>query len=260
MTTAQRTARPHTPPVDAVRRLIAEQIAPVARLRADLLSRWTPVVDAAAAEQRVRSGLPALEPAAVIDAARGRTTAYIRACDALEQAALATLAESRGASARRDRLADHLDAWLRGDRLPRAGADRASRVAASFVGSCILEAARRALPGDLPLDRWIRGCCPHCGGQPDLAIAAANGGRVLLCARCNGAWRSAASGCLGCGESRSPILARIPSPIGYRLAICNACGRYVKERDDGPEEIDPFLERALTSQLDAAAEARGLRL
>jgi hypothetical protein len=34
----------------------------------------------------------------------------------------------------------------------------------------------------------------------------------------------------------------------------------VKERDEGPEETDPFLERALTSQLDAAAEARGLRL
>jgi hypothetical protein len=250
----------HVAPVDAVRRLIAEQIAPVARLRADLLARWRPEVDAAAAVQRVRGGLPALEPAGVLAGVKGRTTAYVRACDALEESSIASLAEARGASARRDRLGEHLEAWLRGDRMPRGGADRASRVAASFVGACILEAARRALPDDLPADRWIRACCPCCGGQPDLAVIGAAGGRVLVCARCNGQWRTAASGCLGCGESRSPILARIVSPIGYRLAICNSCGRYVKERDAGAEEIDPFLERALTAQLDAAAEARGLRL
>ena len=259
MTTAQRSARLQAPPVDAVRRLIAEQIAPVAFLREELLRRWTPEVDAEGARLRMRGGLAALDPTTVIESVRGRTTAYVRACDAFEQAAIASLEEARAARIRRDRLAEHIEAWLRGDRLPRGGADRLGRVAASFVAGCILEAARRRLPDDLPVGRWIRGCCPHCGGQPDLAVIG-DEGRQLVCVRCNGCWHTAAAGCLGCGESRSPILARIPSPIGYRLAICNACGRYLKERDAGPDEIDPFLERALTAQLDAAAEARGLRL
>lgn len=259
MTTAQRSAPLHLPPVDAVRRLIAEQIAPVAFLREEMLRRWRPAVDAETAHLRMRGGLSALEPAEVIAGIRGRTTAYVRACDAFEQAAIASLEEARAARIRRDRLAEHIEAWLRGERLPRAGADRLGRVAASFVAGCILEAARRLLPDDLPVSRWTGGLCPYCGGQPDLAVIGREG-RLLVCARCNGGWRTAASGCLGCGESRSPILARIPSPIGYRLAICNACGRYVKERDAGPEEIDPFLERALTAQIDAAAEARGLRL
>lgn len=259
MTIAERSTIWHAPPVDAVRRLIAEQIAPVAFLRAELLQRFAPSVDADAAGHRMRGGLPALEPEAVIDAVRGRVTAYVRACDAFEQATIASLAEARTARIRRDRVGEHIEAWLRGDRLPRNGADRLGRVAASFVAGCILEAARLRLPEDLPVDRWTRGCCPHCGGQPDLAIIHEHG-RELVCARCNGSWHSVGSGCLGCGESRSPTLARIPSPIGYRLAICNSCGRYVKERDAGEDAIDPFLERALTAQLDAAAEARGLRL
>ena len=67
MTTAQRSARLQAPPVDAVRRLIAEQIAPVAFLREELLRRWTPEVDAEGARLRMRGGLAALDPTTVIE-------------------------------------------------------------------------------------------------------------------------------------------------------------------------------------------------
>ena len=82
---------------------------------------------------------------------------------------------------------------MRGDRLPRLGADRLGRVAASFVAGCILEAARRHLPDDLPLVRWIRSFCPFCGGQPDMAVME-DEGRQLVCVRCNGGWHTGAGG------------------------------------------------------------------
>jgi hypothetical protein len=47
--------------------------------------------------------------------------------------------------------------------------------------------------------------------------------------------------------------------LGYDLLVCHACARYIKERKpDGMQS--PILERALTVELDAAAERRGLRI
>jgi hypothetical protein len=56
-----------------------------------------------------------------------------------------------------------------------------------------------------------------------------------------------------------PTLARVPSPyLGYQLAICNACGRYIKERR-GALTHELFVERMLVAGLDEAAQQRGLR-
>ena len=72
-------------------------------------------------------------------------------------------------------------------------------------------------------------------------------------------WRTEDRGCLSCGADTPPTLVRIPSPyLGYELAICNACGRYLKERRGGLTH-ELFVERALTAGLDEAAQQRGLR-
>ena len=47
--------------------------------------------------------------------------------------------------------------------------------------------------------------------------------------------------------------------LGYELLVCHACARYLKERR-GDEMLAPMIERALTVDLDAAAERRGLRI
>jgi formate dehydrogenase maturation protein FdhE len=83
---------------------------------------------------------------------------------------------------------------------------------------------------------------------------------LLVCARCDARWRAAGRGCLACDATSAPTLARVRSPyLGYELVICNSCGRYLKERS-GPLVYDPVVERALTGELDAAAERRGLRI
>jgi hypothetical protein len=43
--------------------------------------------------------------------------------------------------------------------------------------------------------------------------------------------------------------------------VCSACGRYLKERDaDAAGAVDLLVERALTEELDRAAERRALSL
>ena len=83
--------------------------------------------------------------------------------------------------------------------------------------------------------------------------------RTLVCWRCDTQWRTTHRGCLGCGANGPPDVARVPSPyLGYELAICNACGRYLKERR-GSLTHELIVERTLTAGLDEAAQQRGLR-
>jgi formate dehydrogenase maturation protein FdhE len=83
--------------------------------------------------------------------------------------------------------------------------------------------------------------------------------RTLVCWRCDTQWKTAHRGCLGCGADGPPTVARVPSPyLGYELAICNSCGRYLKERR-GPLTHELLVERTLTAGLDEAAQQRGLR-
>jgi formate dehydrogenase maturation protein FdhE len=85
---------------------------------------------------------------------------------------------------------------------------------------------------------------------------------VLVCARCDARWTTTARGCLGCGAVKAETLARLPSThTGYTVIVCSACGRYLKERDADPAgTVDLLVERALTEELDRAAERRALRL
>lgn len=148
--------------------------------------------------------------------------------------------------------------WANGDSSPVDPTMRLARRIGAMVGNAILtRVARDVMTGVSPL-AWRRSLCPCCGATPDLAYQT-DARRYLACWRCDTIWRTDDRGCLGCGESLPPTLVRIPSPyLGYELAVCNACGRYLKERRGGFTH-EPIVERMLTSGLDDAAQLRGLR-
>lgn len=242
-----------------VRWTVTEQIAPVVQLSADLDARWPLSIDVAGAAARVRAGRVGYEPVAVIAAAGNLHVPFVRATAALERAGLASDDEATQARERRIHLPGLVRAWLGGEPMPRDRVRATARRAAALVASSILRRASSVLQATHAHRAWQRTYCPSCGGTADFSLHGA-GTRTLICARCDSGWQTAARGCLGCGEQASPTIVRIVSDaLGYDLAICNACGRYLKERtDDGA--LDPLVERVLTAQLDAAAEARGLRL
>jgi hypothetical protein len=252
-------ASPPAPYDCHVRVTVAEQIAPLVQLDADLAARWTIAIDPAAARARVRAGRVAYEATEVIAAAGSLTVPFVRATVALERAGLASDDEATAARERRIYLSGLIRAWMAAEPMPRDRVRATARRAAGLVAGSILRRASALVRGDEAITAWGASHCPCCGGSPDFALGTADD-RTLICARCDTRWATAAVGCLGCGARDAPALARIASEaLGCDLAICNACGRYVKE-PAAWSPVEPLVERVLTSQLDAAAEARGLRL
>jgi formate dehydrogenase maturation protein FdhE len=142
--------------------------------------------------------------------------------------------------------------------MPRNPAMRLARNVAAVVGNAVLTRAASDVANGFSFAAWKRSLCPCCGASPDLALST-DKRRSLVCWRCDTIWRTNQLGCLGCGATAAPTLVRIPSPYGYQLAICNSCGRYLKERRGAPAHA-LLVERALTAGLDEAAELRGLRV
>lgn len=242
-----------------VRHTVAEQIAPLVQLSAELSARWLTTVDVGEAAARVRAGRVAYDPTIVIAAAGSLLVPFVRATVALEHAGLASDEDARDAREERLHLPGLIRLWLAAEPLPRDRVRATARRAAALVASSILRHASAPVCASGAVAGWTRTYCPGCGGSPDFSLHS-GGERTLVCSRCDAAWHTAARGCLGCGEREFPTIARIVSgSLGYHLAICNACGRYLKEPAEGAS-IDPLVERVLTAQLDAAAEARGLRL
>lgn len=238
-------------------RSVADQLAPVLRLHAELRDSLPVPVDVARARARVANGRHAFDSASVLRSAGDLRPLFARAVAAFE---LAGLASSEDASAVRRRSHDvtaHALAWAAGDRLPSEPAKRLARRASALLGSAVLRNAAEQVLAVAPADDWARPTCPCCGGAPDLALVG-RGQRRIVCARCDTTWRAASSGCLSCGAECEPALVRIRSPyLGYTLVMCNACGQYLKERG-ATGQCEPLLERELTAQLDAAARERGL--
>jgi formate dehydrogenase maturation protein FdhE len=108
---------------------------------------------------------------------------------------------------------------------------------------------------------WYRGCCPICGGEPDMAaLERGSGRRRLLCSRCDSEWTFRRLGCPFCGNEEPAQLAHYPTDDkGYRLSVCERCGRYLKTIDlrevDGEHPL--AVERILTAGMDIAAERMG---
>jgi formate dehydrogenase formation protein len=244
----------------ALRRAVAEQIAPLREVAADVALAVGDVVDGAAARERVQSRLTAYDASRVIGAVGSLLVPFVRATIALERAGLATETEAADARDRRFQLAPLIGDWMNAEPMPRDPAKATARRAAAVVLGAVLKRASAGALAGVSLDGWNRAHCPGCGGPPDFAERGEAGGRMLACSRCDTRWKAVAPGCLGCGATEAPEVARIASgTLGYTLVICNACGRYIKE-PTGTLGDDLLAERVLTAQLDGAAEARGLRL
>ncbi len=243
---------------EAVSRTLADQLEPVLRLHAYMRDAWPVQLDVPRARERVQSGRPAFDSVATLRSAGDMSSMFARMVSAFEVAGIASSADVL--SVRRQ----HFDAteiaigWAAGDRIPSDPAKRLARRAAAVLGNAVLQNAAGQLLAIQRVDHWARITCPCCGGAPDLALGRGSA-RRLVCSRCNTRWRPGGSGCLTCGADNEPTVVRIRAPyVGYTLLICNACGTYLKERT-ASGACEPLVDRELTSQLDRAAQDRGLR-
>lgn len=80
---------------------------------------------------------------------------------------------------------------------------------------------------------WYRPRCPICGGKPDFgALEKITGERRLLCSRCDFEWTFWRVTCPFCGcDDPDKQKCSAPDDPGYRLCLCENCGRYLKTLD-----------------------------
>jgi hypothetical protein len=243
----------------SVSQTLADQLAPVIELYDELRSACSVHVDLDRAELRVHVGRPAIDPMLILEEAGDLNWPISQAFTAFERAGLATTSEVFALQRFSWDAAALIGSWANGDRMPSDPIQRLARRSAALVGAAILRGAADQVAPLLPSRPERAESCPCCGGSPDLALASSRS-RTLVCARCDTRWETELSGCLGCGASAAPALVRVRSPyLGYTLVVCNACGRYLKERI-AAEDCVPLIERELTSLLDEAAADRGFRI
>jgi formate dehydrogenase maturation protein FdhE len=185
---------------------------------------------------------------------------FTRVLDAFEVAGFVSNDDRRAILDAEPDVDELVSGWFTGDRIPRDARRRTARQVAIVVGNAMLRSASTLVGPMSTWKGWTRVVCPCCGGSPDMVIVERGAHRTLVCARCDTQWRARRGGCLGCDTSEISSLARIANPpLGYDLVMCNACGRFIKERPRrGLESL--IVERALTTELDLAAEQRGLRI
>jgi formate dehydrogenase maturation protein FdhE len=250
-----------SPPRSAsVRATTAEQLAPVLRVHAEITESCSPTVDQETAKKRVARGNVAYDALRVLRSCGEMATSFARVLEAFEIAGYLSNSDRRALLDSELDVDDLIAGWFTGDRTPRDTRRRAARQAAIVVGNAVLRAATKRVGAPSLWRGWTRAVCPCCGGAPDIALIERGAQRTLVCARCDAHWRAPRAGCLGCEESDSPSTARIANPsVGYDLVMCSACGRFLKERPRrGTEAL--LVERAITLELDLAAEQRGLRI
>jgi len=252
------TASPSRPAT--VRGTLAEQLEPVLRVHAELMDGCEPQVDENECQRRIRTGLVAYDALRVLGSCGDLRPRFVAMVDAFEVAGLISNDDRRALVEGELDVDDLVSGWFTGDRTPRDARRRAARQAAILVGNALLRAASARVGAPSSWRTWARSVCPCCGGAPDIALVERGGQRTLVCARCDVQWRARRAGCLGCEEELSPAIARIGNPeLGYDLVMCNSCGRFLKERPRrGLDAL--ILERALTLELEMAAEQRGLRI
>jgi formate dehydrogenase maturation protein FdhE len=243
-----------------VRSATAEQFAPVLRVHADVLLDCAPSVNPSAAQRRIANGQVAYDALAVLRSCGDLLPRFVRMLGAFEVAGFVSNVERRALLDSELDVDELVAGWFTGDRMPRDLRRRVAWQAASVIGNALLRAATERVGAPSLWKHWTRVVCPCCGGSPDIVLLERGTQRTLVCARCDAQWRSPRSGCLGCEREESPAIARIANrELGYVLMMCSACGRFLKERPRrGMESL--IVERAITTELELAAEQRGLRI
>lgn len=243
----------------SVRSSTAEQLAPVLRAHAEVMRGFTPFVDTQDARARVESGKVAYDLLRVIRSVGDMGAAFVRLLDAFEVAGMVSNEERRAVLDAAFDIDDLVCGWCMGDHVPRDATRRLAHQVAMTLGNAILHRASSLVGRPVLWSLWTRTVCPCCGCSPDFAFTEGTV-RTLACGRCDAEWRAPRDGCLGCDAPDTPQhIARIPNAaLGYDLLMCNDCGRFLKERArSGTGSL--LVERAITAELDHAAELRGLR-
>ena len=239
-------------------RTLADQLRPVVDVQSSVRGTAYAHFDVERARMRIRSGRIAFDAAAMLEAAGDLSHAFERTADAFERTGIASTLRVVAMKQARIDVTTLVLSWANAESQPVDATMRLARSIAGVVGNAVLSRAAEDVTTDFSLAGWKWPQCPCCGASPDLALAT-DTKRTLVCWRCDTMWRTEDRGCLGCGASGAPDMARVSSPyLGYELAICNSCGRYLKERR-GSLTHSLLVERTLTAGLDEAAQQRGLR-
>lgn len=239
-------------------RTLAEQLQPIVQVHEIVRAEAHGNVDVDRARERITSGRNGFDVAPVLRAAGDLRTAFERTAAAFESTGIASTAHAAALQEQATDVTPLVLAWANSESIPRKPMLRLARTVAGIVGNAVLARASADVADGFSFAAWTRTHCPCCGASPDLALST-NAKRTLVCWRCDTQWRTTRRGCLGCGAHGPPDVARVESPyLGYELAICNACGRYLKERR-GSLTHELIVERTLTAGLDEAAQQRGLR-
>lgn len=243
-----------------VRSTLADQFSPVLHVHAELLQDCSPAVDLEEAQRRIRNGQVGYDALRVLQSCGDLRPRFVRVLDAFEVSGFVSNDDRRALLDGELDVDELVSGWFTGDRTPRDPRRRVARQAAIVVGNALLRAASARVGDSAAWNAWTRTVCPCCGGSPDIALVEQDAPRTLVCARCDAQWSARRDGCLGCDTDDSPAIARIGNPeLDYDLVMCNACGRFLKERPR--RGVESFIvERALTTELDLAAEQRGLRI
>jgi FdhE protein len=110
-------------------------------------------------------------------------------------------------------------------------------------------------------ERWRRGYCPICGGNPDFSFLSKEiGSRWLLCSRCDTEWLFQRLKCPYCNNTDQKTLSYYTADEGpYRLYVCDNCKHYLKTIDMRNARSDTLipLERLLTLEIDIQARDYG---
>lgn len=154
--------------------------------------------------------------------------------------------------------------WFEGGKLPSTVSQRNERLFADMVQAAMrpfLTSHAGALRHMVDQERWRRGYCPVCGGNPDFAFLDKEmGSRWLACYRCDTEWVFQRLKCPFCGTEDQNALAYFTDDQGiYRLYVCEKCRRYVKAIDLRQAKSGVFLplERLNTLDIDRQAQEEG---
>jgi FdhE protein len=125
-----------------------------------------------------------------------------------------------------------------------------------------LERCASVIQQQVDFGAWRRGSCPLCGGEPEFAVVATSGDRLLICGRCSARWPFDDSRCPFCLNDNRATLPSFAAADGrYRLYACDVCRRYLKAYDarQGGRALMLSVDSVATLPLDAAAVGRGYR-
>lgn len=138
--------------------------------------------------------------------------------------------------------------------------------ALAFMAGLALSTPWKALKealGELESKEWLKPYCPVCGSSPSLSFLSRSGKRHLYCKLCSMSWEFLRAKCPFCLNTDPDSIGYLEfeGVEGYRIDLCNACKRYMKNFDTRSLECPAPLEMEdiATLHLDIAAMDQGFK-